>query len=1750
MPSPIQEFDEIEEFDEPSPTNDLSAFGEYPSSPLEGSTPETIDARPTARFNLLNQMGAEKGRLEGIGESAESLANSASPMGALGVAGNVVKGGIADIAPLMSVFKRPEGVEAPLLPSPSLIGETVKKNLPFAISQTGNTPAALSMEPLPVDTMLDDISAEAPGAATLGKISMGVAGSLPLLAIMPQGALGKLVAAGFTADMLSHAGPDATALGEEMGKPPEERDNAKITSALSSLIQTAAFAPATAVHAGAEPLSAAGRFAMEKAAPNRAAINELAKSLQQEPMSRPKPLTPNRRLGIPVPEGEFAQPGARELADAALTEAQSPIVRPGQPALEALRNEINPPRIGLEEPTRLAERVSGGGEAPYGKVSYQREALPFFDRASEAEGLGRQSTAPTLEDIRAARAAEGRQNAISIRETAPLPLDARTEAGGKVEPQVREQAAAIESPRSNAGGSEVQAPKEVGGLKSIEDVPAKDWNNFVKGKGVKNQTDFSYRFAEENPDVTAENFFEAKKKRTAEGKVSGFPDQGLKGQFFEEAGRWRQALDSAANLKNPTLEELAQVERDFGVGDAVSSGKELQASLERTKSQKPLNEGGSQENLSPEKKAISVQNNSIKAFADASGVPYVEGDTPATIFAKIQAKSSSPKPSEAVAPEPSLEAPASAGTEEISRIQSEIERATAEREKILGQYPKATTKSEAWLEGDPFLEGQVKFDSKWQDSITDINTKISNLQENLRIQTEASDWASKAINGIENLQAKIQKGFLRGDAALGVPAAILDTALQSAKLALKAGKSVAEAIEAALLHIRKNVKAFNEKAVRSLFEKELGGKTIPPPSAKVSGNAGSGVVSKPTSSSLNDLYKIFEPKKTQGPSLKQRGVNFIESLRTGFSSKFRPLNKLAEDIAKAYGITKPKDIAALAEQLKGSQGKAESEIYRFDKDVSDLVKGNEKDFNVYMFIRRSLDRLNQDSKDIGRALAGEDVPTLNRRRVAGHTINNLTERLQELESKLGPDVTAKFGKAADAYQKYMDDSLQLQVKSGRMSPEVYDAIKEGNQFYAPFKVAKYFEQQMKPSGVGKSIDTQAQYTQAMKGIEDADFKLGDMQAAARQNILISRILADKNNVMQKFSDLAAQDVNKQFIRRLGPNESPANGKEFITVREAGKPVRYEVDPQIASTIKSLDSTSQGVVLDYLGKGAIPFRAGATTLNVPFQAVNLIAADLPRQALVSKYGIHGVSDLIRYPMGFIESAFSAIAGNNFGFKNKLYLDYLESGTAGNTLQESLTPEALKFKEPTTISKSAKLGRTVIYSLADFAKAIEETNKIHGVKRAMREEGVKSGKELSPEAVTEIRRFSGSPDFGRVGGITEQAGLNVFQPFFNARLQGAIADVGRLTGRDGAKTAAATWGRLGAVVGSAALYAYMLNNREENREDYAKRPVQEKQNYFLIPKSDADGKPRYVTMEDGSKVRDYWRIPKREAVKWFANSLESALDFARDKDPKALAAFGGHMVQEVTPVNIQGDSAPEKLESVVSGLNPLIKGPIEVATGRDTYRHRDLIPDTMKNASPENQYKETTPEFFKGIAAKVPGFAPEFLRSPLMLENVTRNLTAGLITQFLPRKQLEGRSGLENNPLTQRFQSLPYTDNEKFKGDMDELKREAADAYLDRHRKALELVKQVNPRDGLSAIKFQGPVDPKLVRHVVDLYMAKQNGANSEDFQIQALPAQQRADYVIRQLNRQKTDAAREQLMQTFARKRIVTKAVLEAMAEAQ
>lgn len=745
---------------------------------------------------------------------------------------------------------------------------------------------------------------------------------------------------------------------------------------------------------------------------------------------------------------------------------------------------------------------------------------------------------------------------------------------------------------------------------------------------------------------------------------------------------------------------------------------------------------------------------------------------------------------------------------------------------------------------------------------------------------------------------------------------------------------------------------------------------------------------------LKEVERTTQGGDAQRPSLRQYTRRAKSYVQRSLIAEFTPLRELEQTLYGKESIPTV-NMARKFEQVAGAPAKAQADILDFRKNVVDPVRKSADDFNSYLFLKRVEDRLIKEPE---------------RKRVSTWTVEKARNGLNELKAKVGPETYEQLERQGKVYQMEMDKALHLQVESGRMSQELYNSIKESNDFYAPFKVLRYIEDADLFRGTGRRVATTQDLSRKITGIDSEDFKLGNILQASAEQIVRSRILAEKNLKMLELDKLADRDPDGLLIKRITQEKSrPQHGYEFVRFFKGGKEQILEVDHTIANAVQGLNPKQASLIAQTMAMAKKPLQIGATSANAGFQAVNLFFADLPRAALVSRYGVRSVKDVYQFPMDWAYSLFTSMKGN-FGKPNKLYMDWLRSGAANSTIQRELTPEA--FRPTLGIAKPGikHLGKSVLNSVAQFSNAIEETSKVLGLKRGMRAEQIAK---MSPverqqameKIAAEVRNYSGSPDFARKGSETRD--LNLLFMFFNARLQGVTADISRLAGQTGTKEGATAWARLATTIALPSALLAVVNNLPGNKEDYDKIPDWEKKNYWMIPRNS------YFTNEDtGETVRDYWRIPKRELGQLIGNTTESAVQFGMTREPTIGKAWAIDMIENMSPVNIQGRTLGERAESVFSSTNPALKLPAETLMNRDTFRHRNIVPEYMKKAAPEEQYRESTPRGYVAVgkALKV---------SPLQLEHAAEGLTGSAASQFSIREQQPGRSRLGRFPLTKRF-----------------------------------------------------------------------------------------------------------------------------------
>jgi hypothetical protein len=799
------------------------------------------------------------------------------------------------------------------------------------------------------------------------------------------------------------------------------------------------------------------------------------------------------------------------------------------------------------------------------------------------------------------------------------------------------------------------------------------------------------------------------------------------------------------------------------------------------------------------------------------------------------------------------------------------------------------------------------------------------------------------------------------------------------------------------------------------------------------------------------------------------------------------------------------------------------------------------------------------SKTLGNAQAvnnrkaelSESIRALNeesdRLRVAGWSLDdpqlkNPNSGIAAMEQEVGPEAFAQLQTAGQDFQSIMLNNLRRQVDSGRMPQAVFNAIADSTDFYAPFKVMKHYEESTAPvySGGGRSVVNIQPITKKITGIDDLDLKLANPLEPAFEQIYKGTLLAEKNRFLREVSTLAALDKDGVYIRLLKGEEGPRKGFKEVPFLRNGEVVRMEVADDVHEALTSPNSWAEkSIVLNSLKAGSTLFKMGATALQAPFQLKNALIYDPARLAIMSKYGIRNPADALRYvfmdyPIGMWSSVRTSL-----GHPDELGEKWLSSGAANSTFARVFNPESFAKNLPREESAAKVIWRNQFGLIplnnasAIISSALEQSAKITGLKRALRFENMES---MTPvqrerkwrEVVHEIRNYAGSPDFNRMG--TDMGIINVLMPFTNARWQGFVADAGRLAGNDKAGNAAKA--RLATMVGLPAAGLMMWNLRPENKADWEQLPERERARGFYIPlyqdkegqetvlPSNMDGTknaPKYFKDRRGRDLRQYYVLPKREFPQLMGNATEDFVRWLETEDPVGFANVGNTLLNIAAPVSFEGRNATERVQSALSGVNPVIRTPMEVALNRDMFRQKDIIPASRLGAlqtRPELTYSTNTPDVYKDIAGAVPESFPSIMRSPAVAQKVIEDFTGGFPRQFInPKDKPDQTMGERLTRSFRRSENVDLSDAENAievaKGESTAIRSKATDVA----NAVVEFANQVNDPARVQKVIQQGvqsgQIDKMAYTEIVRQLKERQMGYTPEQSQVSRLSKQERA-----------------------------------------
>ncbi len=417
------------------------------------------------------------------------------------------------------------------------------------------------------------------------------------------------------------------------------------------------------------------------------------------------------------------------------------------------------------------------------------------------------------------------------------------------------------------------------------------------------------------------------------------------------------------------------------------------------------------------------------------------------------------------------------------------------------------------------------------------------------------------------------------------------------------------------------------------------------------------------------------------------------------------------------------------------------------------------------------------------------------------------------------------------------------------------------------------------------------------------------------------------------------ELPEGFVDIFRPSKRAPKGN-VITVMERGKPVFYEVHPDIYRAFSALDKESAGFLLRALGAPARLLRAGVT-LSPEFGARNLVRDMFT--AFIHTPGSVPIFDTVR-------GLASALKKDDWYWKWKqgggehamvvsLDREYLQKDVA-ELLRKKTTPEIAKT-----------IVRHPIEALRVLSEFSESATRIGVFRRTMEgKEGTKADIQAAAYASRE-----GTVDFARKGAQTKAVRMLV--AFWGPGVQG-LDRMGRAFKNAPLPTTAKA---MAAITIPSIILA--IANHDDPR--YKEIPQWQKDLFWIVLTKDR-----------------IWRIPKPfEYGLIFGTVPERVVGRILDDDPHAFDGMLKTMGQGLSP------------GYVPTVMNPLIEG----WANRSMFTDHPLVPKNREDVLPPYRYQPYTTETAKRVGrliGKLPVVGDTGAAAPANIENLIQGWTGGL------------------------------------------------------------------------------------------------------------------------------------------------------------
>lgn len=709
--------------------------------------------------------------------------------------------------------------------------------------------------------------------------------------------------------------------------------------------------------------------------------------------------------------------------------------------------------------------------------------------------------------------------------------------------------------------------------------------------------------------------------------------------------------------------------------------------------------------------------------------------------------------------------------------------------------------------------------------------------------------------------------------------------------------------------------------------------------------------------------------EAKGSSYLQNISSKLNRLYTRTIDRFHPLTELAKQAGD-------EELQKMDWALAGYYGAGSTANYHVNYELKDIIS------NVDVDNLRTAAVAMRDIELAGRGIRGSNINDVLKDLPATGKVSGMDEqaaaavqRLNDLKATIGEDGMKELGDSLNKLYEYQDNLVkEYLVKTGVMSQKQFNAMKQNNQFYVPYRrvmdnVDDFlgFTPQTRSAG---SVASQ----NVIKGIKGSEKAIEDPIESIVENTYKILNVARRQEVAQNIIGLQEKlppGMIKEIKGKVG--QTP-----HISMFDNGKVKHYTAPADVIESAKGMREETMNNVVKALSIPTAWFRATATGANPEFLVPNVFR-DL-QNAFVN--------------IGLNPLAFARGLGHMMK-EDETWQQFLKSGA--QTSRVSLDRPYLK-QTVGDISKQGlevKNAKDVLRVLQTLGEYSEQPTRIAVWEKAYKK-AVESGlDETSAMRAAAKASQDTTTNFARRGADTKS--FNAIYAFVNARAQGTDKLV-----RSFKEDPAGVGMRLGIMTLAPTIAAYIHNNRFEGYNDERVVSDRDKRDNFIFMLSD---KP----IEALGGIQ-YLKIPKGDVGK-LGNPVEAFLDY--------VLAKGGSVGETLVDTLL----AFSPIDSTSGIIPTALRPPLEVAYNKDLYTGYDLVPDYKRNFPAGFQDNEYTSPLFRMLGQKLnispakmqqlaQGYGTGWVR-------IAEMLTSKLVPEIYHTEKNDQTAPINTTPIARRF-----------------------------------------------------------------------------------------------------------------------------------